>query len=222
MANRNFPNNKLYQFEIMPVLLSCNFVVDSTSPTGISNLKGSGILSVYMQSSSPSSENPNPEDGMIQIRLTDAYNKFLLHSASFRAPNSGTPLTAVVAETAYVITDLGTATLAQWQAVGLPQGVTPALGVAFIATDSATIGGLAEVQQPSSSGIESVEAVGDPNTTIISPIPMSPMPPAGPQSGGQLILQCLDSTGALAAPADGSVCQLSFYLSNSSITLAGQ
>ena len=225
MANRNFPNNKLYQFEIMPILLSCNFIVDSTNGNGlgIRSLKGSGIQNIYMHTSAtPATGNPNPASGNILVQFQDQYNRYLSGFSGFVSPLSGTPLTATVAHTAYVIVSLGTATLAQWQAVGLPKGVVPAVGVGFVATTSGTIGGSAAVEVPSNSGIMSIEVVGDPNQTIISPIPLLPTTPAGSQVGGQMLLQCLNSSDALTAPANGSVIGLNFYLSNSSIQLAGQ
>ena len=42
MANRNFANSRMYTGHVMPVLLDCNFVVDSTNGNGlgIRNLTG--------------------------------------------------------------------------------------------------------------------------------------------------------------------------------------
>jgi hypothetical protein len=225
MANRNFPNNKLYQFEIMPILLSCNFVVDSTNGNGlgIRNLKGAGIQSIHMHTSAtPATGNPNPGAGIILVHFQDQYNRYLSGFSGFVSPSTGSPVTATVNHTTYIIASLGTATLAQWQAVGLPLGVVPAVGAAFTATASATIGGSASVIQPGNSGIMSIEVVGDPNQTIISPSPLMPTSPAGPQVGGRMVLQCLNASDAQAAPANGSVIGLNFYLSNSSVQLNGQ
>src|ERR1700677_2888352 len=60
MANRNFSSNKLYQFESYPVLLSCNFIVDSANGNGLGlrSLKGPGIQAVYMNSASAPAGSP--------------------------------------------------------------------------------------------------------------------------------------------------------------------
>jgi hypothetical protein len=223
MANRNFPNNKLYQFETMPVLLSCNFVVDSTNGNGfgVRSLKGSGISRVYMNTSAtPAVGSPNPAAGYILVQLTDTYSKYL---SGFSGQVSGITgsSTATTAHVPNIILSLGTATLAQWQAAGLPKGAVPSVGYAFIPSSASTIGGGATVGLNSPSGIDHIEVCGDPNQSVISPIPLPATAPAGPQVGGEMALVCLlNSTPT--APANGSVVSLSFYLSNSSIVLAGQ
>lgn len=224
MANRNWPNNKLYQYEIKPVLLTCNFVVDSTNGNGlgIRSLKGSGINAVYMHTSAtPAPGNPNPSTGVIQVDFTDTYNRYLAGFSGqvmLVGSSSNTPTGAGSPE---VITSLGTTTLAQWQAAGLPVGVVPAVGAAFVSKTSGAIGGTGTVAPPVASGIDHIEVVGDPNQTIISPIPLLGRQPVGPQSGGQILLQC-QFEGAATAPANGAVIGLAFLLSDSSIQINGQ
>ena len=61
MANRNWASGgKIYSMISSPVLLDCNFVVDSTNGNGlgIRSLKGPAVANVYMQSSAPSAKNP--------------------------------------------------------------------------------------------------------------------------------------------------------------------
>jgi len=219
----NYPNNKLYQYEAYPVLLSCNFIVDSTNGNGlgIRSLKGSGIANVFMHTSaSPgvgnySVTNPNPASGVILVQLTNNFNRYLGSMGSgFVSPVSGTPLTSTTAHTAYVIVSLGTATLAQWQAKGFPVGMTPAVGAAFIATATGSIGGSAAVEVATSSGIDSIEVIGDPNQTLQNSNMYQNL-------GAQMVLQCLTS-GVLTAPANGSVVGLNFYMSNSSVQVNGQ
>ncbi len=221
MANRNWSNGgKIYAMHTSPVLLDCNFVVDSANGNGlgIRSLKGPTIANVYMHTSaSPAAGNPNPAAGTIVIQLMDNYNRSLSGFNAIVSPVSGTPLTATVNHTAYIIVSLGTATAAQWQAVGVPAGITPAVGVAFIATASATIGGAAavEVAAAAGSGICSIETLGDPNTTL-APSQLNQ------STGGQIILQCRDYAGAIAAPADGSVISIAMLLSNSSVMVQGE
>jgi hypothetical protein len=218
----NYPNNKLYQYEAYPVLLSCNFIVDPTNGNGLGqrSLKGSGIANVFMHTSATpgignyGQLNPNPASGIIVVQLTNNFNRYLSGWAGEVSPLSGTPLTAVVAGNPYVIVSLGTATLAQWQAVGFPVGMVPAVGAAFVATSSATIGGSASVEAPSQSGIDHIEVVGDPNQTMQnSNLYLN--------CGGQIVMQCLLST-TLTAPAAGTVVGLNLYMSNSSVSVSGQ
>jgi hypothetical protein len=155
---------------------------------------------------------PNPAAGVIVVTFTDNYNRYYGGFSGFGSP-IGTPVTATTTQVAYVITSLGTATLAQWQAVGLPIGITPAVGAAFIATASATVGGSATVAPTATagSGIDHIEVLGDPNVTFLS----------NPVGSSQIVLQCFASD-VVTAPATGSAVRLSFYLSDSSVLIRGE
>lgn len=218
MANRNFPSNKLYTGHVMPVLVDCNFIVDSTNGNGlgIRSLKGPYVSNVYMHTSAtPAAGNPNPPAGYILVQLTDNFNRSLTGFESRVSPLSGTPLTSVTAGSAYVITSVGTGTQAQYTAIGVPIGVTPAPGVAFVATASTTVPGGGSVQAPTASGIGHIETVGDPNTSI------APNPLAGQGYGASFLLQCIVGSTA-TAPTNGTVISLAFLLSNSSVLIAGE
>lgn len=214
MANRYF-SQFFYTFHKMPVLLDCNFVVDSTNGNGlgIRSLKGPGISNVYMHTSAtPASGNPNPASGVIVVQLQDNYFRYF-GGYSGQVSAVGSPQSTTTANVAYVVASLGTATLAQWQAAGLPSGFTPTVGQAFIATATGTIGGSAQVvpSAASGSGIDHIEVLGDPNQSL-NPIP---------NGNAQIVLQCY-AAGVLTAPANGSVIGLSFELSNSSVTFSGE
>jgi len=220
MANRNWASGgKIYSMHVKPVLLDCNFVVDSTNGNGLGerSLKGPAISAVYMHTSAtPATGNPNPPAGYIYVKLADNYNRYFTGFAGSVSPLSGSNLTAITANSVYVITGLGTATAAQWLAAGVPAGVTPAVGVSFVAKASVTIGGGATVQVPLStgSGIDHIEVVGDPNVMLAN----SAQPSNG---GGYLILACF-LNNVLTQPANGTVISLSFYLSDSSILIQGE
>jgi len=223
MANRNWASGgKQYSMHVSPVQLDMSFTVDATAANGITNLKGPTVANVYMHSSHATPSTFNPAAGSILIQLQDNYNLVLMQDASIQSALSGTPLTATTAHTPCVITDLGTATAAQslsdFQAVGLPIGITPAVGVAFVPTSSATIGHSAAVQiaAATGSGIASIETLGNPSTTC------APSPSANQGYGAQTVLQCRDYAGAIANPADGSVITVRLLLSNSSITIQGE
>lgn len=173
MANRNFLSQKLYQMEAYPVLISCNFVVTPTNGLGITLLKGALVRNVFMHTSTtPTANNgytnPNPENGVIAVQLQDSYNKFLGLMNSSVSYTDGSSQTSTTTGRLSVISVLGTATLAQWQAKGLPVGITPAVGVAFIATATGAIGGSGAVQRPLWSGISKIEIGADPNLTLQS------------------------------------------------------
>lgn len=214
MANRNWLSNKMYQMEAYPVLVSCTFTVDNTAGAGITSLTGGAVKSVYMHSLAPSSSNPNPAASCIQIQLQDNYSKLLGLNVALQEPTSGIDLNAVVSGTPYVITTLGTTTLAQWQAVGLPAGVVPAVGVAFVATATAGLGGTGKVQVCVQCDVDSVEILGNPNTTLA--LTNSAV------NGGAILQLICRKAGAPQALPNGSVVRVNMYLSNSSVTVQGQ
>jgi len=225
MANRNWANGgKLYIPHVMPVLVDCNFVVDTSNGNGlgIRNLKGPYVSQVYMHTSAPlvGSGNPNPAAGEIIVKLQDNYNRYYGGFSGFVGP-VGASTTSSVANVINIITVLGTATVAQWVAVGLPIGITPAVGVAFVATSSALIGGAAQtaIALAAGAGIDHIETVGDPNLTIAPA--GAPVASSLNGQGASLYFRCLKNT-VLTAPAAGTVISLAFYLSNSAITVSGE
>lgn len=199
MANRNFLSQKMYQMEAYPVLLSCNFVVASANGLGITGLKGGAIRNVFMHTSTtPTANNgytnPNPENGIIAVQLADNYNKFLGLGQARVCVLDGSSQTSTTAGRASVISVLGTATTAQWVAKGLPVGVTPAVGVCFIATATGAIGGSGAVQRPITSGISSIELCAAPNASLS----VSNQPQNG---GGWLYFECQSPSFAGSALA---------------------
>lgn len=236
MANRNYPNGKsIYIPHVKPVLIDCSFVVDSTNGNGlgIRSLKGPMIQNIFMHTSAtpgPGNSNPatpntvitnpNPASGTIVVQFQDNFNRTLSGFSSYVSPVSGSSLLVASAGltvgVAYIITTIGTTTTAAWQALGVPSGVTPAVGVSFIAAATSALGtGAVQITAAAGSGIMTIETVGDPNLSI------APNPTANQGFGAQFILQCRDATGAIAAPAAGSVISIAFYLNDSSVTVQG-
>jgi hypothetical protein len=226
MANRNFSNGKsIYIPHVKPVLLDCNFIVDSANGNGygVRSLKGPMIAKVFMHTTAtPAAGSPNPSAGYIVVQLQDNYNRYLSGFSGVVAPLSGSALavTAVGAAltpgVAYVLTSLGTTTTADWHTLGVPAGVTPAVGVAFIAAVSGTGVGSGTVMLSASSAVAHIEVVGDPNLSI------GPDPTVNQGYGAQFILQCVNGSNAVTAPTDGTVISLSFYLNDSSVTVQGE
>ena len=113
-----------------------------------------------------------------------------------------------------------------WRDVGLPMGVEPAVGASFIATatgDSTNGGSTGLVIAPGASGIISTEVIGDPSLSF------NPKPFRGsPNVGGWVLVQFTGATSSsvttpiATAPANGSVCGMSFYVEAGSILIAGE
>lgn len=215
MANRNWLSNKMYQMQAYPCLVTVSFVVDNTLGTGTNFVKGGGVKNVFMNTvGAPSGGNPNPEPGIIMIELQDPYERLLGGFFQAASPLDGVTSLNTVAGQLCVIVSLGTATLAQWQTAGVPAGIEPAVGLAFVPTATGPIGGLAAVQGVATSGVASVEACGNGNLSVKRA--------NNTVNGGALIyMQALDSAGAKVAPALNTVIVGSIYLSNSSVTVNG-
>ncbi len=221
MANRLF-TQMFYTLHKYPVLLDCNFVVDATNGNGlgIRSLKGPGIKNVFMHTSAtPDANNPNPAAGTIIVQFQDSYFRSFSGGSAIVSPVSGTPIVItaagahIVAGTPYIIVQTGTSTLADWQAIGLPVGTVPAVGVAFIGsatTGSGTGTGMVEVVAATGSGIDHFETVGNPSLTI-----------GNSTQSPYMIINCMLNT-TKTQPANETVISLQFLLSNSSIKTQGE
>ena len=226
MANTRF-GQFFYTKHAMPVLIDCNFTVDATNANGISGLKGGGVQAVYMHTSTtPSAGNPNPANGYVYVQLQDNYYKSFIGGCGLVTALSGSSIlvasAGVVASTTYVITILGTTTTAGWQSLGLPVGITPAVGVSFIATATATAAGTGAVQVPHANGcgVNAFEWVGDGSLSL---------GPAGNGRGYPYLIgrfmgptDSSTTTPIAVAPRALSVVSLKLYLSNSSVTNQGE
>ena len=225
MANRNWSSGgKIYSMHTKPVQVDMSFTVAPSEGSGISGLSGPTVASVFMNSSSPSGGNPDPVNGTIVIRLQDNYGQLLGFDWSIQSPLSGSDVkidnAALVAGTAYSISILGDASLAKWRAIGVPIGITPAVGVTFIAASDGGAGDVltSRVQASAAAGssVASIEMIGSPSLSI------SPDPSAGQGYGASFILQARDYAGAIVAPATGSVISISLYMNDSSVRVSGQ
>lgn len=209
-----------------PVRLEMSFVVDATNGLGITSLKSNGyVRNVFMHTSTTPAANdgytnPNPPSGYALIQLKNNFNVSLGAQMSIQPPTTGSALTSTTANLVYVINALGTTTTAQWQAKGLPVGLTPAVGQSFVATATGAIGGTGSVKVPGVSGVQSMELVGDPSASSAS----SPIATAG---GAWLMVKFMGPTDASTttpipvAPTALSVIRLSVINDISSVTIDG-
>lgn len=119
----------------------------------------------------------------------------------------------------FALTKFGTNQL-DWNSVGLPSGVAPAVGASFVATavGYATGGGsTGTVKTVGISGISAVEVIGDVNLSLF-PQPMN----GSPNVGGWILVQFLAPTSSSVttliptAPATSSIVKMNFLLEQAS------
>lgn len=207
MANTRF-TQFMYSKHGKPVMLDVKVPIGATGAVG-TLVGGAGIASVARNAA-----------GIYQVNLIDSYAKFLGLKVDIQSPNSGSSIlvasAGTVSGTTYVITIVGTTTTAGWQTLGLPVGVTPAVGVAFksTATTTATGTGAVQVQAAVGSTIGSCEVIGNPTTTIN----VTGIGAANPYFIFQTLAATNSSTTTLVAtdPASGSSLDLLIYLSDAS------
>lgn len=208
MANRSWANTgKIWAPHVFPVIVDCNVAIGATGAVGTTN--GPGVSAVTRLAA-----------GVYKVKFQDNYNRIFGMQAIFNSPLTGSAVavTAIAPGSVYVITSLGTTTTAQWVTAGVPAGITPAVGVSFLAAATSTGTGAGKLV--GISGVDAVELIGDSNTQF-GPI-------GSANQGGYVVFQCLSSTSSSVTtaiptdPANGSVMFLSFYLSNSSVVVQGE
>lgn len=185
-----------------PMSTFLQFTVNAadTGGIGVTSVKSNGFVeSVFMHTSqTPGSvngkTNPNPSSGYAVVTFKNNFNIWLSSYSIQAPPATNTSQTSTTTHSPYVITALGTATLAQWVAAGLPAGITPAVGVAFIAIATGTIGGSATVGDPGVPVSPIVSVVGNPNTTIANSNIAS-------NAGAKLLLQFSSVSSAFTGAA---------------------
>ena len=199
---------------VLAVDHSLNQVTLSKVTAGASAVSPGDTLSAVFTTAAPG--NPNPAAGYIVVNLQDNYNRYLGGYAGFASPVSGTPIliassSVLTIGAVYVIVSVGTSTAANWQAMGLPANINPAVGVSFVATatGSGTGTGAVEALKSGYSGIDHVEVLGDPNQMNSNGAYV-----LGAGNGMQIISACLFE-GALTAPVDGTVIGMNFYMNDS-------
>jgi hypothetical protein len=203
MANRNYPNSKLYSLNIYPVALNASINIGASGAVSSFNSgTGSGIAAVTKLAT-----------GVYQIQLKDNYASLLGAGFDLQSPNTGSAVTAgsFVVGTLYTITSLGTT---NYNAVGIPAGITPAIGMGFVAT--AIGSGTGTATAVGNSGVGSVELVSNTKGMLSKQ-------PFVANSGGYIIFQTLGATSSsvttqiAANPASGSVILVQLLFNNSQV-----
>ncbi len=227
MANRNFPNSRIYSGHTMPVQIDAIIAIGAT---GAPTLSSGALVKAITRMAA----------GQYRIQLQDNYSKLLQFEATAQSAPSGTPVSggSFSTGTVYQIITMGTTTQAQWVTAGVPVGITAAVGVTFKA--AAAGAGTGTVNTIISSGISAVELMGN-NNNMLNNQPFSS------QNGGFIDFQCMGTTftagaytpagtnsaptftgtpasltgtivRAAADPANGAQLFIRILLSNSSLT----
>lgn len=211
-----------------PVKIDLNFVVDSTNGNGLGvrSIKSNGyVRNVFMHTSATPGvgdglTNPNPAVGYALVQFKNNFNVYLGGFSGLVSPTTGSAGGSVTNHVPAIIATLGTTTLAQWVAAGVPVGLTPAVGMSFVAIKTGAIGGTGTIIAAGVSGVTSVEVIGDPNASIANSSIAS-------NGGAWLLLQFLGATSSSVTtliptnPANGSVVGMSSFFDMSSVTIDG-
>jgi hypothetical protein len=229
-AARGFSQNgaKYFTNITTPRIVSCNFIVDSTNGNGlgIRSLKSNGYIeSVFMHTSATPGlvngvTNPNPQAGYAQITFKNNFNYYLGGFSGQVTPLTSTSTTSLTAGNIYVITSLGTTTVAQWQTAGMKPGFVPAVGSTFVAASTASLSGTGTVGIPGEQVAPIVSIVGDPIQMINNSM-------LAQYAGATLFVQFSGPTSSgvttliPTAPANGSVIAMQFQFDGSSVTIDG-
>lgn len=199
--------------------ISCTFKVAAADAggKGITGLSATGISAVYMHTSStPSANNPNPVAGLILVEFAANFSSIQSVQGSIQVtPLSGSSInisSGLTLGKCYVITAVGTSTATNWQALGLPVGVTPAVGVPFIATSASAGTGTGTVQVAATAGtaVDHFELIAS-APSVSSGLPyavLQAMTKAFTYNSGTPASSTV--TDVLGAPADGTIITLKF------------
>lgn len=204
-----------------PVEIDCNFIVDAANGNGlgIRSLKSNGyIRNVFMHTSATPGRNdgalnPNPAVGYALIQFKNNFNYYLGGFSGEIAPLASTGVTSTTAGAAYVIVTLGTTTLAQFQAAGLPAGLTPSVGQSFIAIATGALGGTGTLGTPGVPSAYTISVVGDPNQSINNSSIAA--------NGGAYVLVQFSAAGSVATPPNSTTVGMCFKFDCSSVTIDG-
>jgi len=195
---------------VKPVQVDCDILIGASG--AVTSIKGSAVKSVTKLAT-----------GTYQIKLMDNYSNFYQSTSDIVSPPSGSNIAVTSALTvgnAYVITVVGTTTLAGFQSIGLSaNAAAPAVGQGFICTSSTPTTGTGQVQLVSPSTITAIELIS-------APLIAANTAPAN--VGSEFILRCYAATNSSTTtliptnPPSGSVLGITLLLSDSSVIIQGE
>ena len=184
MANRNYPQSRVFSNHVMPVSIDCQIAIGATGAPTIASGNGYGVASITRMAA-----------GQYRLQLTDNFAKLLQFKASVQSPVTGSGIAAgsLTPGLVYQIATMGTTTQAQWVTAGVPSGITAAVGVTFKA--AATSAGTGTAKLMGTSGVSAVELIGS-NSNMLN---NSPAGGFQQNLGGFIDFQCVGSTITMGA-----------------------
>ena len=205
MANSKF-TQFMYTKHGKPTIIDCDIAIGASGAVG--TVTGSGIKSVTLLTT-----------GIYQVSFLESFNKYLASCFDIWSPTSGSAVAAgsLSVGTVYSIASVGTTTNAQWQTAGVPNGITPAVGVVFKC--AATSSGTGTAIAVGVSGLIGIEMVGNPTTTTYV---SNTQAPGLTLSNPYVVFQTLAATSSSTTtpvptnPANGSTISATFYFSDAS------
>lgn len=225
---RRFVSQFQYTMHKKLVRIDCAFTVAAADSAGYGQTglvtNGGLISAVYMHTSGTPASAYNPAVGYVLVQLADAYYRILNYQLGIIDPVTGSSInisdsTVMTVGVPYQIVTVGTSTAANWQAMGLPANVVPAVESVFIAIATGAGTGTGTVKALANSQIISAQLVGGQVVSSAGPVPIV----VGPTQvqAGYLIFKLMAATNSStttmipAAPADGAVILLSLMMDGS-------
>lgn len=203
MANRNFPQSKVFGFHLLPTRIRCAITIGASG--AVSSVSGPGTNGVVRTGT-----------GVYRIQLQDIYASFLhLTATMIGQATTGSDInpSAATPGTLYEITIVGTT---DWVTAGIPAQVTPTVGQVFaLLAAPASATGRVKLSVPSN--ISQIQVVGSPNNGMMNFVQNTP------QSGAYITIMTRGATDAStttlipADPASGDVIMVDMLLNNSNV-----
>lgn len=233
MASRQGRSNRIYNWHAFPFQLDGRATIGSSgAPTLVtsSTITGSSPTASTQQSQGIKSIT-RLSAGIYRLQLDDNFTSLLDFDVFFTCPVTGNAI-AVDATTAglststvYQIVTVGTTTTANWHTLGVPAGITPAVGVVFKAATTGT---------GASSGAGTVKALAAPaasyRAAVLGASPdkmLNNQPFTQGQGGGYITFMTIgpaspgtgspDATPTATDPDSGTTMYFRILLSNSSV-----
>lgn len=182
MANRNYIGKFMYTGHAMPVQIDVTWDIGATGAVTAGTIKGAYVSSVTRLNT-----------GIYQVKLNDNYQYLYQMRAALAGPASGSTVNAgsFITNTVYQITTVGNT---DWHAIGLPTGITAAVGVLFKASGAGSGTGVAAV--PVTTGIDEIQLLGNPQLMLN---------PSTANKGALINIGCFGTTATTTGTAAAQV-----------------
>lgn len=233
MALRNFLSQRTFNWHAMAVQLDAQVSIGATgAPTLVTSSAASsiptsrGIKSITRLSA-----------GRYRVQFDDNYSQLLAFDSKFSAAVTGSAIqvdtgtAGLSTGTVYQIITLGTSTAADFHTLGIPAGLTPAVGMTFKAAATGAGSGTGTVKALAANAVSATELLATPSGADQM---LNNQPFVQGNGGGYFDFQCLGNVPAgtitngtpdtfagsaptATDPTNGTTMYLRFLLSNSKI-----